>query len=356
MRNIIVLLAGGFAHRALAQIPSQLYERAACNRDNLFRCFIDQRYHEQASDFCSGLDPSTVTVATTTATVTTVVQAGVTLDVVEITETSTTTFYTETVPSSTKVETLSVGAVAKRALAMPPKCMTNGVTYPASRITSACSCIDVPASTVSATQVVSTETVIETDTVFITPSATTTTVWESISTATTGGIATVTVPPLKVNRLINGDFETGDSSGWQLSPESWHGKMVRWGPDPIAWAYEVTGNSSATGTLRQTRLVYLEPGRYEVGFAAPPAKFPLNSDYWRTVVVFDIINHVQGTNITAKFITGAKAIAGGRIIIGGINSQFDILEDRAGFSEVVLRFVLLPPGGQIDDVYLKKIE
>lgn len=191
---------------------------------------------------------------------------------------------------------------------------------------------------------------------FITPSATTTTVWESISTATTGGIATVTVPPLKVNRLINGDFETGDSSGWQLSPESWHGKMVRWGPDPIAWAYEVTGNSSATGTLRQTRLVYLEPGRYEVGFAAPPAKFPLNSDYWRTVVVFDIINHVQGTNITAKFITGAKAIAGGRIIIGGINSQFDILEDRAGFSEVVLRFVLLPPGGQIDDVYLKKIE
>lgn len=88
-------------------------------------------------------------------------QAGVTLDVVEITETSTTTFYTETVPSSTKVETLSVGAVAKRALAMPPKCMTNGVTYPASRITSACSCIDVPASTVSATQVVSTETVIE---------------------------------------------------------------------------------------------------------------------------------------------------------------------------------------------------
>jgi hypothetical protein len=57
--------------------------------------------------------------------------------------------------------TQSVGAVAKRSLAMPPKCMTNGVTYPASRITSACSCIDVPASTVSATQIVSTETVTE---------------------------------------------------------------------------------------------------------------------------------------------------------------------------------------------------
>lgn len=178
MRSIIVLLAGGFAHHTLAQIPSQLYERAACNRDNLFRCFIDQRYHEQASDFCSSLDTSTVTVATATATMygrkstlkpplrltvcrTTVVQAGVTLDVVEITETSTTTVFTETVPTATTVVTQSVGALAKRSLAMPPKCMTNGVTYPASRITSACSCIDVPASTVSATQIVSTETVTE---------------------------------------------------------------------------------------------------------------------------------------------------------------------------------------------------
>lgn len=91
---------------------------------------------------------------------TTTVQALVTLDAVISTATSTTTVFTETIPTATTTLTLSVGTVAKRdATASPPKCMTNGVTYPASRITSACSCIDVPATTISATHTVSTETV-----------------------------------------------------------------------------------------------------------------------------------------------------------------------------------------------------
>lgn len=58
--------------------------------------------------------------------------------------------------------TFDPDVLAKRdASVNPPKCMTNGVTYPASRITSACSCIDVPASTVSVTYVAGTETVTE---------------------------------------------------------------------------------------------------------------------------------------------------------------------------------------------------
>ena len=93
---------------------------------------------------------------------TTTVEAQVTADAVLSTVTSITTVFTETVPSSTTTLTPGGQQAAKRDVAAsPPKCMTNGVTYPASRITSACSCIDVPAATVSITQTVSTEIVTE---------------------------------------------------------------------------------------------------------------------------------------------------------------------------------------------------
>lgn len=70
--------------------------------------------------------------------------------------------FTETVPTVTTVVTAdAAGAVKRQVAASPPKCMTNGVTYPASRITSACSCIDKPVQTVSITHVISTETVTE---------------------------------------------------------------------------------------------------------------------------------------------------------------------------------------------------
>lgn len=69
MRVNNILLTGASGLGALAQVPNHLNERAACNRDNLFRCFLDQRYSSQASDFCAELAPFTATVATSIATV-----------------------------------------------------------------------------------------------------------------------------------------------------------------------------------------------------------------------------------------------------------------------------------------------
>jgi hypothetical protein len=69
MRVTNILFTVAFGRGALAQVRNPLNERAACNRDNLFRCFIDQRYSSQASDFCADLAPFTVTVATSIATV-----------------------------------------------------------------------------------------------------------------------------------------------------------------------------------------------------------------------------------------------------------------------------------------------
>ncbi|KAF4458206.1 carbohydrate binding domain-containing protein [Fusarium austroafricanum] len=271
---------------------------SACNRDNLFRCFIDQRYSIQAQDYCAGLEPFTVTVATSIATTTTTMETDITADVVVVIETSTITVFTETVPTATSVITVDPATVAKRqATVNPPKCMTNGVTYPASRITSACSCINMAASTISITQVVSTAIVTELSTVITTP-FTTVTSWETISTATSGGTLTVTLPPVGINRLINGNFEIGDASSWKLSPELWSGKIVLWGSLAGARAYKITGSEGSLGILRQVNPIYLEAGRYEIGFTAPPAKFPRNTDSWVTVSAFDFFNPVKGINIT----------------------------------------------------------
>lgn len=68
MRVTNILVAGASVLEVSAQVPNHLNERAACNRDNLFRCFIDQRYSSQASDFCMDLAPFTATVATSIAT------------------------------------------------------------------------------------------------------------------------------------------------------------------------------------------------------------------------------------------------------------------------------------------------
>ena len=69
MRVTNILLTGASGLGALSQVPDHLNKRAACNRDNLFRCFIDQRYSSQANDFCAELAPFTATVATSVATV-----------------------------------------------------------------------------------------------------------------------------------------------------------------------------------------------------------------------------------------------------------------------------------------------
>lgn len=78
---------------------------------------------------------------------------------------STTVIYTETIPSATTTVTDYYGGqiYTKRAegTAPAPVCMTNGVSYPASRITSVCSCIEVPATTLSVTLTAGTTTVTE---------------------------------------------------------------------------------------------------------------------------------------------------------------------------------------------------
>lgn len=68
LRNVVAAgvlsLIGG-----TAASPHELLDRAnACNRDNLFRCFIDARYSTQASAYCAQLTPYTTTVATVAAT------------------------------------------------------------------------------------------------------------------------------------------------------------------------------------------------------------------------------------------------------------------------------------------------
>ncbi|RGP77258.1 carbohydrate binding domain-containing [Fusarium longipes] len=333
MRVTNILFTVAFARGALAQVWNPLNERAACNRDNLFRCFIDQRYSSQASQFCAGLEPFTVTVASSIATTTTAKETTITAKAVEITEVHTTTIFTETIPTATTIVTADSAGVAKRQVAAsPPKCMTNGVTYPSGRVTSACSCIEVPASTVSVTYVVSTETITEVgqsycarrstadtllqiNTVVTTP-FTTVTSWKTVSTDTTGGIATVTVLPPQINRLVNGDFETGDSTGWELTPDSWKAEVYDTGTAMSPLSYVVNGSEGSLGYLRQIKPVYLEVGTYEIGLLAPPARFPKNTDYWREVVVFELVNRAGQTTITPTF-------EGTKIMI-----MYDAFDDR----------------------------
>lgn len=67
----LLVLGGCILDQAAAAVLGHYHmhvERAACNQDNLYRYFIDTRYTQQASDFCSGLSPSTVTITTPLAT------------------------------------------------------------------------------------------------------------------------------------------------------------------------------------------------------------------------------------------------------------------------------------------------
>jgi hypothetical protein len=62
-------LTGSLLIAGIAASPLDLAPRApVCNRDNLLRCVLDQRYTAQASAFCSGLAPATSIVGTTTIT------------------------------------------------------------------------------------------------------------------------------------------------------------------------------------------------------------------------------------------------------------------------------------------------
>ncbi|KAL0941488.1 FAD dependent oxidoreductase [Colletotrichum truncatum] len=280
---------------SVAASPLELHERATCNRDNLFRCFIDQRYSTQASAFCSGLTPFTKTVATVTATDT----ATVWTDVVATTQTdfvtSTTTVFTATVPSSTITVTAFYGqSPQKRAevgAAPAPKCATEGAGYPASRITSACSCIDVPAQTTSVTYTAGTVTVTDTSTSLLTASATAT-VWETVSTVTTSGVATVTVAPAPLENL---DFEKGNFDGWTYSDNNgagWDGDIVRvpGANGQPTWAFRSINRQYLGFALLyfNNRYFHLKSGpRYRISFSgkttAPGAGNTLPNTYFSVV-------------------------------------------------------------------------
>ncbi|KAH6887010.1 hypothetical protein B0T10DRAFT_575435 [Thelonectria olida] len=274
------------------------------------------------------------------------------------------TVFTETVPTATTTLTLSIGTAAKRDVAAsPPKCMTNGVTYPASRITSACSCIGVPATTVSATYTASTETVTYTATVYTTPSATVTT-WTTIRTGTTGGVFTVTVgPPYPTNRIINGDFEIGNADGWQLVPESWQGQISTWNVSPLVTgtkSYSVTGSGNSIGVLRQVEPIYLEAGRYNFGLTSSVLLFPNTVTGWGLSAVLDIINPTTGTNLTISLLPsemGAtrQIIRESRTWAVPMKRWFDIPENAAGYNEVSIRYLtFVPPVATIDGIFLQK--
>ncbi|KAH7126146.1 hypothetical protein EDB81DRAFT_951507 [Dactylonectria macrodidyma] len=338
--------------------PRQLYERAGtCNRDNLFRCFIDTRYSVQASDFCSGLSPFATTVATTTATTTEIAHAEITVDGSTSIVTSTTTIFTQTIPTSTTTLTLAAGTVAKRdATASPPKCMTNGVTYPASRITSACSCIDVPASTISVTATLSTETVTQTEVSTITATPVVTS-WETILTATTGGVHTATVgPPSTVNRIVNGNFETGNADGWKLEPESWQGAMSSWNAAPSSgsWSFVVTSSGDSLGSLRQVQPIYLEAGQYVLTIYSNLLLFPQSTAGWGAAAVFEILNPTTGTNTTLTLNVGVKKVMDKKFVVYFTRSVV-ITEEAAGFNNVAIRYITnSPPVVAIDGISLEK--
>ncbi len=125
------------------------------------------------------------------------------------------TIVTATIPSQTVTVTRGATQVtqpAKRQVddaPAPPKC---GLNYPASRITSACSCIEVPAKTISVTFTAGTATVTDRQTTSVAATVLTT-IYTTINTQLVSGISTLTVdPPSPTNLAVNGGFEDGLSN------------------------------------------------------------------------------------------------------------------------------------------------
>ncbi|MCJ1399328.1 Mucin-2 [Xylographa trunciseda] len=106
-----------------------------CNHDNLFRIFLDARYSSSASAFCSYYIESTSTVTATT------------VPVIPVTS-------IVTLPASvTDFVTVTPAAMKKRSASATPTAPDGAATYPASRLSSACSCLVTP-STVTTTSTV----------------------------------------------------------------------------------------------------------------------------------------------------------------------------------------------------------
>ncbi|KAI9679315.1 MAG: hypothetical protein M1817_005335 [Caeruleum heppii] len=99
--------------------PAELEERQACNRDNVLRALLNPRNAVEATSFCRNYIPTTETITPTNA--------------VTVTATTTSTVYSRYTP-------LISMAKAKRDVPPIPTFISQ---YPASRVSSACSCLSV---------------------------------------------------------------------------------------------------------------------------------------------------------------------------------------------------------------------
>ncbi|KAI9159112.1 Phenol 2-monooxygenase [Paramyrothecium foliicola] len=351
-----LLLAGVLAS------PLELSQRGpVCNRDNLLRCVLDQRYTAQASAFCSGLEPFTSVLGTTTITETSTQWVDVTATTQTDVVTSVTTVYTHTIPSSTATVTDYYGEkiYTKRAngAAPAPLCMTNGVAYSASRITSACSCIEVPATTLNITLTAGTTTVTETLTSFHTASATLTS-WETVATELVEGVKTITVPHPP---LANLDFESGTLDGWREvkgsgGPSAFTVSVVS-EPGPSGngnKAVKIANNLNQGYTNFETyQLLRLEAGgRYRLSMAAKTtaanagASIPKMGGF--------VWLRQQPLPIRLSFLDGGVAIGNGwyKFVF-----EFQMPQDKGGDSYVLFEFQrnATPVSTFLDDFSIERL-
>lgn len=181
-----------------------------------------------------------------------------------------------------------------------------------------------------------------------------------MSTATITGIYTVTVLPPGMNRLVNGDFETGDMTGWELSPDSWRTEVYNIGDSLSPWVCIVNGSEESLGSLRQVKQLYLEAGSYEVGLYAPLAPFPMATTGWEDVVVFKIVNRVRQNTIIPDFESTWRTLVPKRYVVP-LKARFIVPEAMDGYYEVALAFLMQPPkatskrNAGVDEIYLKRV-
>lgn len=180
--------------------------------------------------------------------------------------------------------------------------------------------------------------------------------WTTVSTATTGGVFTVTVgPPSGTNRIINGDFETKNADGWELIPESWTGQVITGSLDS---EYKVTGSGDSIGRLRQTLPIYLESGLYRFGLRASVLLFPWPSTAWGAYAVLELVNPTTGTNLTVTLPpTSTKQIdVATRSFFHKVEQNFEVPENVTGYNQVSIRYLVFsPPSATIDDIFLHKV-
>ncbi|KAK7981423.1 hypothetical protein PG988_003661 [Apiospora saccharicola] len=219
-----------------------------CKRE-IFSCF---RSSPQARDYCSALTPYTTTVASTTPSATATTSTTYVAATMAVTATSTSTV-TQTVPSTTTMTGYYSDPPSQQKRApststvATPGCIATQ-SFPPDRITSACSCLGVPARTVSVTSTAPTATVTSTASVPSTTAATVATVWQTTTTTATS-VRTVWVPaPTPANQ----NFEQGTQQTtwvWSASDVGWTLGLVQT-PDPDGnptWAFNAASAQNTRG-------------------------------------------------------------------------------------------------------------